>query len=282
MQGKTVLITGATSGIGFETALEIAKLGATIVFTTRDITKGENICKQLISLSGNSKVYVMECRLDDFSSIRTFAQNFLSRFTELHVLINNAGVWETSRKESTNSIELTFAVNHLAPFLLTQWMLPLMKNSAPSRIITVSSQAHKSATLNFDDLEFKRRFPWMAPYSQSKLANILFTRLLATKLESSGVTANCLHPGAVRTSIFHNMSPALRMFFKWFMISPAEGAETSIYLATSPEIARISGQYFIRKKTAPISKAAQRDMDAEKLWALSRKYTAEFLPEFSL
>ncbi len=282
MKGKTVLITGATSGIGYETALALAKMQAKVVFTTRDLSKGQAVQEKLRDLSGNKEIFAMQCRLDDFSSITRFAQEFLSQYAVLHVLINNAGVWETQRRESVDGIELTFAVNHLAPFLLTQWLLPLLRSSTPSRIITVSSQAHKGTRLQFDDLEFNNDFPFMKAYSQSKLANIYFTRYLAKVLEGSGVTANCLHPGVVNTAIFNNMNGLLKLPFKAFMISPQKGAETSIFLASSPDVKELSGLYFSKKKVTEVSKEAQQVDTAKRLWGISKTYTTDFLPDYAV
>lgn len=277
MKNKTVLITGATSGIGFETAVALAGKGARIVFTTRDAARGVETQQRIISRSGNHEVFPMFCRLDDFQSIRDFAKNFTAQHASLDVLINNAGIWETVRKESVNGIEMTFAVNYLAPFLLTLLLLPQLEKSAPSRIINVSSQAYQTAKINFEDPEFKQSYPWMEAYTQSKLANMLFTTLLAKKMISFGITVNCLHPGVVLTPIYRNMNPFLRAFFRLYMIRPAKGAQTTVYLASSPEIQHLTGAYFVKNKQAEILPHAKDPETAEQLWNLGMKYISPWL-----
>jgi NAD(P)-dependent dehydrogenase (short-subunit alcohol dehydrogenase family) len=273
MKGKTVLITGATSGIGRETALALAARGAKVVFTARDAKIANETRAYISEKTGNDEIHVHFCRLDSFKSIREFCTEVLEKYKNLHVLINNAGIWESRRKESMDGIELTFAVNHLAPFLMTNLLLERIWMSAPARIINVSSSAHAGAEINFRDIEFKKEFPRMKAYSQSKLANILFTRLLAEKLTGSGVTVNCLHPGVVYTSIYRNINPVMRSFFRLAMISPEKGAKTSIFLASSPDVENISGEYFAKKKIAHSNKESHDLIIAERLWNLSEEYT---------
>lgn len=277
MQGKTVLITGATSGIGLETARKLLNSGAKIVITTRDIEKGRLICERLISSTGRQEIYPIFCRLDSFQSIADFAEIYKKDHQTLDVLINNAGVWETSRKESLDGIELTFAVNHLAPFLLTNLLLPALSKPVSSRIINVASGAHKGATINFADIENKNGYHWMKPYSQTKLANILFTRMLANKLRHTKFTVNCLHPGIVSTSIFRNMNPLVKVPFRLYMISPEKGAENSVYLASSQEVEKISGEYFVKKRI-DLGSSDSRDMEmAKKLWEISTIFTRKYI-----
>ncbi len=273
LKDKICLITGATSGIGKETALALAKEGATIVFTARNSTKGEKVKHEIIDSSGNENIEAMYCDLAAMESIRDFADSFKNRYNELHVLINNAGIWETKRKESADGIELNFAVNHLAQFLITNLLLDLIKSSAPARIINLSSDAHKPAKLNFKDIEGKNSWSSFGSYAQSKLFNILFTKKLSRILEGSKVTVNCVHPGLVNTTLFNKMNKFIRYIFNPFMISSKKGAQTTIFLATSDEVKNISGEYFKKKKIVSPSKAAKNIENAEWLWEISKRYT---------
>jgi len=272
-KGKVVIITGATSGIGEETVKALAGQGMKLVLPVRNIQKGLALKEEIHKLTGNSHVDLMECDLSSLDSVRSFAEAFNEKYDRLDLLINNAGTWEMKRKNSKDGIELTWAVNHLAPFLLTNLLLDKLKASAPSRVITVSSMAHKAARINFKDLEGRRWWNWMSSYSQSKLANVLFTRHLAKKLEGTGVVANCLHPGVVSTHLFDKMPSILHGPMKLVMIPPAKGAETSIYLATSPEAQKVTGEYFAKMKVAKTSRYARNPHVAEKLWQISCQYT---------
>ncbi|NVO02289.1 MAG: SDR family oxidoreductase [Bacteroidetes bacterium] len=281
MNNKICLITGATSGIGKETAKALSKMGATIVITSRNLEKGEIVKKEIIAFSNNANVEVIKCDLSSFSSIKECVDLFKSKYSKLDVLINNAGIWETERKLSKDDIELNFATNHLAPFLLTNLLLDTLKASPNSRIVNLASSAHKMGTINFDDLEAKNSFSSFRSYGQSKLANILFTKKLAELLNGTTVTANCLHPGVVSTRLFDKMSSFQRSLFGMFMISPLKGAQTSIYLASSPEVSHISGEYFAKSKISK-STAASKDMAvAEKLWNVSLEYVKNYLNEKS-
>ncbi|MFP4065604.1 MAG: SDR family oxidoreductase [Bacteroidales bacterium] len=194
LNGKTAIVTGATSGIGRITAIALANKGMRLVLPVRDMDKGKAFREELAELTGNKEVEVMHCNLASFDSIRQFAESFSRKYNRLHLLVNNAGTWETERKLSEDGIEMNFAVNHLAPFLLTNLLLDTIVASAPARIVNVSSAAHKQATMNFDDLEGEKHWSSMRSYAQSKLANIFFTRKLARDLKGRGVTVNCLHP----------------------------------------------------------------------------------------
>jgi len=271
LKNKIVLITGATSGIGKETALGLAKLGATIVFTTRDNLKGEKTKKELIAATNNENIDMLKCDLASFESIKNCCKEFKSKYDSLHVLINNAGVWDFKRRESKDGIENIFATNFLAPFLMTNLLLDVLKKSSPSRIINVTSGMHYG-TINFDDIEFKQNFSGAKAYRQSKLGLILFTRLLAKKLEGAGVTVNTVHPGMNKTDLGRDAGGFSKMIFKMMGKDPQRGAETSIYLASSPEIENITGEYFAKKEIKKSSKESY-DMDlAEKLWDVSEKY----------
>lgn len=272
LKGKTAIITGATSGIGKVTALAIARDGAHLVLPVRNIEKGEALKEEIVKETGNRSVELMSCDLASMDSIRSFAKSFLVKYDRLHLLVNNAGLWESKRKESADGIEMNFAVNHLAPFLMTNLLMDVIKKSTPARIINVSSTAHKYAKMNFDDLECKKRWDSMKSYAQSKLANIFFTRKLAHELEGTGITVNCLHPGVVSTHLFDNMPGFFRRIFGLFMISPEKGAETSIFLATSPEVEGITGAYFKKKKSAKTTSHAEDMKAADILWDVSKEY----------
>jgi NAD(P)-dependent dehydrogenase (short-subunit alcohol dehydrogenase family) len=271
MKGKTVLITGATSGIGKETARGIAMLGANLIITTRDIQRGEQTKQELIKATKNTNIDVLFCDLASFASIRECCNTFLNKYTALHVLVNNAGLADYHRRESKDGIENTFAVNYLAPFLMTNLLLDILKKSAPARIINLTSGLH-SGTIRFDDLEFKQGFSGMKVYGHSKLAIILFTRLLAEKLKGTGVTVNCVNPGMSKTNLSRDAGWFSAKFFKLLAKEPIIGAQTPIYLASSSEVQTITGEYFEKKSVKRIN-AETYDMDAaEKLWDVSKKY----------
>jgi NAD(P)-dependent dehydrogenase (short-subunit alcohol dehydrogenase family) len=271
LKNKNVLITGATSGIGKETALGLASLGATIVFTTRDNLKGEKTRNDLIAATNNENIHMLKCDLASFESIMNCCKEFESKYDKLHVLINNAGVWDFKRRESKDEIENIFATNYLAPFLMTNLLIDVLKKSKPSRIINVTSGMHYG-TINFDDIEFKQKFSGVKAYRQSKLGLILFTRLLAKKLEGTGVTVNCVQPGMTKTELGRDAGGFSRMIFKLMGKDPKIGAETSIFLASSPDVENITGEYFVKKKIKRSSKGSY-DIDlAKKLWDVSKKY----------
>jgi len=271
LKNKIVLITGATSGIGKETALGLAKLGATIVFTTRDNLKGEKTKKELIAATNNKDIHMLKCDLASFESIKNCCKEYKSKYDKLHVLINNAGVWDFKRRESKDGIENIFATNYLAPFLMTNLLLDMLKKSSPSRIINVTSGMHYG-TINFDDIEFKQKFSGAKAYRQSKLGLILYTRLLAKKLEGTDVTVNTAHPGMNKTDLGRDAGGFSKMIFKMMGKDPKIGAETSIYLASSSDVKNITGEYFAKKEIKKSSKESY-DMElAKKLWDVSEKY----------
>ncbi len=271
-KGKTAIVTGATSGIGRVTAIALAREGMKLVLPVRSMDKGKAFREELAENTGNKDVEVMHCDLASFDSIRQFAASFREKYDRLHLLVNNAGTWETRRKLSEDGIEMNFAVNHLAPFLLTNLLLDVVVASAPARIVNVSSTAHKQATMNFNDLEGEKSWSSMRSYAQGKLANIFFTRKLARELKGTGVTVNCLHPGVVETRLFDKMPRLFRWLFSLFMISPEKGAQTSIYLATSPDVKDVTGEYFAKKKVAKPTSHARDMKAAEKLWEVSLEY----------
>ncbi len=274
---KVAIITGATSGMGLVTLKALAFKGFSIVIPVRNDEKGMSIRNQIILSTNNENVFVMHCDLASLKSIAEFAETFRSRFNRLDILINNAGFWEQQRNESSDGIELTLAVNHLAPFLLTNLLLDMLKANNTARVINVSSMAHKGVDINFNDIEGKEKYSGFKAYSQSKLANILFTKSLAKRIEGSGVTTNCLHPGMVKTGFFMSVKEPWRSLVHMFSITPEKGAETIIYLATSPEPYNINGEYFVKKKIANSSRASKNIDTAEKLWQLSEKYVKNYL-----
>jgi NAD(P)-dependent dehydrogenase (short-subunit alcohol dehydrogenase family) len=271
LKDKIILITGATSGIGKETAKGLAQLGATIVFTTRDQNRGLETKNELIQATNNNNIDVLYCDLASFESIRNCCNEFKTKYIQLHVLINNAGVCDYKRKESKDGIENTFATNYLAPFLMTNILLDVIKKSSPSRIINIASGLH-SGNIHFDDLEFKHKFSPMKVYAHSKLALILFTKLLAKQLEGTGVTVNCVQPGMASTNLGRDAGTFSRTFFKMFGKNPKKAAETSIYLATSKEVENITGKYFVKKKIYKSSEESNNMETAKKLWEISKKY----------
>jgi len=272
LQGKVCIITGATSGIGKETVKALAAKGATVVLPIRDSLKGDILKDEILEQTPDAIIDLMHCNLASFDSIRNFVNEFKVKYDKLHLLINNAGIWETKRNLSEDGVEMNFAVNHLAPFLMTNLFLDTIRNSSPARIINVSSESHRTFKINFDDIEYEKRYFSFKAYSQSKLANILFTKKLSQMLRGTGVTANCLHPGMVDTGLFDKMPKIIIGIMKPFMLSPAKGAETIIYLATSPDVEKTSGEYFIKKKPKKPASVALRQDVANKLWDISEKY----------
>jgi NAD(P)-dependent dehydrogenase (short-subunit alcohol dehydrogenase family) len=271
MKGKIILITGGTSGIGKETAQGLAMLGATVVITTRDAQRGEQTKQELIQATNNTNIDVLFCDLASFDSVRDCCREFLKKYPKLHVLINNAGIVDYHRRESKDGIENMFAVNYLAPFLMTNLLLDILKKSAPARIINLMSGLH-SGTIHFNNLEFKHGFSGMKVYGHSKLAIILFTRLLAENLKGTGVSVNCVNPGMSATNLSRDAGWFSAKFFKLLAKEPSIGAQTPIYLACAPEIESITGEYF-EKESVKKTNTETYDMDvAKKLWNVSKKY----------
>jgi NAD(P)-dependent dehydrogenase (short-subunit alcohol dehydrogenase family) len=268
---QTILITGATSGIGLEAGVALARSGARVVLAGRDPVRTAAAVNEVRKRASGAAV---DSVLGDFASqasIREMAQDVLARYDRLDVLVNNAGAVNASRTVTQDGIEATFAVNHLGPFLLTNLLLALLKRSAPARIVNVSSDSHYRGTLDFDDLGYERGgYQILSAYSRSKLANVLFTRSLARRLNGSGVTANVLHPGTVATNIWSRAPwyarPVLALYKRFAMISPAAGAETITYLAVSPQVDGTTGLYFENNKPKEPSKLAQDDALAQRLW----------------
>lgn len=276
MQGKVCLVTGASSGIGRATALGLAERGATVVLVCRDEECGGPVLAEIERQGGSGTATLLAADLSSQRRVRAAAAAFLECFDRLDVLINNAGVaGQGTRLVTEDGLETTFAVNHLAPFLLTALLLDRLKASAPARVITVSSAAHRNYALDFDDLQGERRYSGFGAYARSKLANILFTQELSRRLEGTGVTANCLHPGVVATGIFRNAPWWLRIVFRRpLILSPEKGADTLLWLATAPDVAEVSGGYFVRRKARRPSRAARDPAAAQRLWEASEALTA--------
>ncbi|GAB4125497.1 MAG: SDR family oxidoreductase [Raineya sp.] len=271
-----ILLTGASAGIGKETALALAQKNNVLILPVRNIGKGEEVKKEILQKNPQAQIHLYACDLASMQSIKTFAEQVKQDFDSIDVLINNAGLWQNKFETSADSIELTWAVNHLAPFLLTNLLLNLLKKAEMARIINVSSDLHQGE-INWQDVEFKKNFNGLNAYKQSKLANILFTRSLAAKLKDTNITANALMPGFIATDIFRKMPAFVRWLIPLFAKTPKQGAETTIYLATSPEVAGISGEYFKDKKRARSSYYSKNMQAAQKLWELSESYTKSYL-----
>jgi len=274
MEGKICIITGANSGIGKATAIGLTKLNVTLVMLCRSKERGEEAQKEIIELTGNKNIDLFICDLSSQKEIRNFVPEFKSKYDKLHVLINNAGVMLSKRDISIDGFEMNFAVNHLAPFLLTNLLLDVLIKSAPSRIINVGSAAHRMGKIDFEDLqrENKKGRP-MGLYGSSKLAMTLVSYELSRKLEGSNVTVNVVHPGLINTNLGRDRSSTSQGFAKKFFKTPEVGAETSIFLASSPEVEGITGKYYAKKKEKPSSKESYNEEYAKKLWEISEKMT---------
>jgi NAD(P)-dependent dehydrogenase (short-subunit alcohol dehydrogenase family) len=273
LTGKISIVTGANSGIGKKTAEALAMQGARVVMVCRDRARGEAARSEIKSKSGSDSVELMLCDLSSQKSIREFADEFKRTHDRLDALVNNAGVYIRKRQITSDGIETTFAVNHLAYFLLTHSLLDLLKRSAPARIVNVASAAHTSAKLDFDNLQGEKGYSGVRAYANSKLANILFTYELARQLEGTGVTANCLHPGVVATGIFRALPTPIEALIKLFMMTPEKGAETSIYLASSPEVEGATGKYFVKKTETKTSPESYNVDVGKRLWDESARLT---------
>jgi retinol dehydrogenase-12 len=279
VDGKVVVITGGNAGIGKETAVRLARLGATVVITSRNAERGRAALADVRERSGSEDVSVMDLDLASFASIRRFASDLRDRYDRLDVLLNNAGGVLSERTVTEEGFEATFGVNHLGHFLLTNLLLDrLESNPGGARVVNVSSVAHKGARLDFDDLQSEQHYSALKVYGRSKLANIYFTRELARRV-NDGVTANALHPGYVRSEF--GRAGDLSWLFALgnrigsvFAISPEKGARTSIYLASSPEVEGVTGGYFYKCAPASISAAAQDDAAARRLWDVSEQLVA--------
>jgi NAD(P)-dependent dehydrogenase (short-subunit alcohol dehydrogenase family) len=275
MTGKTVLITGATNGIGKIAALELARMGASVCIVARNRSKGQAVLEEIGRETNNVRIELFIADLSSMADVRKLAQEFMVKHSSLDVLLNNAGAFYSERKLSADGLEMTFALNHMSYFLLTNLLLPTLKNTPNSRVVSVSSAAHTSGKLDFANLQGEQKFNGWKAYSDSKLENTLFTFALARRLAGTGVTANCLHPGFVKTSFGEGnsgiFSVVLGIAKNLFAISIEAGAQTMIHLASSPDVAGVTGKYFDKSKIASSSAASLDQAVQEKLWVHSEK-----------
>jgi retinol dehydrogenase 14 len=273
MAGKTVLVTGGTGGIGKATAIGLSTMGARVGITGRDRARAEAAAADIARQSGNESVDVFEADMSVQADVRRLAAEVLDRYPRIDVLVNNVGGYWAHRHVTADGLEHTFALNHLASFLLTNLLLERLKASAPARVVTVSSGAQSMGRIDFDDLQGARNYSGQRAYNQSKLANVMFTYELARRLQGTGVTATVVHPGVTATAFgaedqawyFSKGSSFARRFMK----SPAQGAESPIYLASSPEVEGVTGRYFANRKPKDSNKASYDTEAAARLWRVS-------------
>ncbi|MHA7963843.1 SDR family oxidoreductase [Paenibacillus sp. CAU 1782] len=275
MSGKIVLVTGANAGMGLAAVIELAKAGAEVVMACRSKQRGEEARAKALAQSGAAHIELMLCDLGNFASIASFCALFAEKYSRLDVLINNAGVVSLKRELTDDGYESMLGVNHLGHYLLTNKLLGLLLASPQGRIVVVSSGAYKIGRIHFQDINLQHGFNVAKGYSQSKLANILFTRELARRLEGSKVTVNCLHPGAVGTSLGVNrdtgFGKSMHALLRPFFLTPLEGAETMLYLASSEEGGASSGNYYYKRKRQKLSARALDDEAAKRLWDWSEE-----------
>jgi retinol dehydrogenase 12 len=272
MQGKRVLITGATSGIGEKTAIKLAQLGAELFLVARDAKKADATVAAIRAAGATQPVTIFLADLSLMSEVRRLAGEVRAKTDRLDVLLNNAGAWFSERQVTSEGFERTFALNHLSYFLLSNLLLDIVKAAPAGRIVNVASEAHRGAKIDFDDLQSEKRYSLLGAYNVSKLENILFTAALARRLAGTRVTANCLHPGVVASGFGRNNGGFLRFVMplaQLFMISADKGSETSVYLASSPEVEGVTGKYFDKCKPKHPTRHAQDEAAQEKLWAVS-------------
>lgn len=276
MTDKTCLVTGASGGLGKETALGLARMGATVLLVARDRERGEEVITDIRARAPGGRVELLLCDLSDQSQVRQLAAEVRARHVRLDVLVNNAACVEATRQVTEDGLEATLATNHLAPFLLTSLLLEPLKRASPSRIVTVASYLHRQVrAIPWDDLQSERRYASHTVYNLTKLMNVLFTYHLARRLAGTGVTANCLHPGwPLRTDLGREERGIPGLFdrvSKRFAASAERGAQTTIYLATSPAVTTVSGAYFSKGKPAESSKLSRDGATGERLWEISSK-----------
>jgi NAD(P)-dependent dehydrogenase (short-subunit alcohol dehydrogenase family) len=278
MRGRVCLVTGATSGIGKATAHALAALGATVVLVGRDPQKGEATVQKIREDTRNEEVELLSADLSSQTSIRRLSDHVLAEHDRLHVLVNCAGAFFRDRRVTIDGLEMTFALNHLAYFMLTTLLLDLLQESAPARVVNVTSGAHSRGRIDFEDLQGERGYRGQAAYNQSKLANVLFTYELARRLDGTGVTVNCVHPGVVNTNFGRQNQPlAWRLVISMvapFMRSLKKGAETVVYLSSDPEVESVTGKYFHDLKAKRSSKLSYDPAVAARLWQVSEELTA--------
>lgn len=279
--GKVALVTGATNGIGKVTALELAKAGYRVAFTSRDKVKGERVLEEIRIASGNDALELYVGDLSSMAEVRRIALEVRAKHPQLDLLVNNAGGVFMERQNTVDGFEYTFAFNHLAYFLLTNLLLENLKAANHARVVSVSSSANYGGKIKWDDLEFSSRFSGFAAYAQSKLMNILFANELARQLKGSGVTSNSLHPGLVNTGFGDNVKGVAKNVFGFIKglggITPEKGAETMLYLSTSSDVSGVTGQFFDNKKQRRANPIAYDEAAQKRLWDLSEKLVARWL-----
>ncbi len=276
MKEKTCIVTGANRGIGKAIALDLAQRGATVVMICRDHHRGESAQAEIQAATGNQAVYLMVADLASLDAIRQLATEYQEQYQKLDVLVNNAGVAKIQRTLTVDGLETTFAVNHLAPFLLTNLLLDKLRGSTPPRIVNVSSLVHKWGEIDFDDLQGEKHYDIDKAYNQSKLANVLFTYELARRLRGTGVTVNSMEPGMTATEFgreYTGFKAFMSKAWRPFMASPEKTAETAIYLAASPEVEGVSGKHFVKCRSVKLSKASYDEGLARQLWEVSERLT---------
>ena len=280
MEGKLCLITGATDGIGKETAKSLAGFNARLILVGRDQNKGESVRNELMVQTGNDQIDIMTADLSNMNAIQKLSVEIHQKYNKLNVLINNAGAFFSKREITDDGFEKTFALNHLGYFLLTKLLLDLIKKGKNPRIINVASGAHIGATLDFDNLQGKNDYSGWAAYKRSKLMNIMFTYKLAELLKDTPITVNTLHPGFVRTRFGDNntgiVGIGLNLAKKIGAISIKKGAETSVFLATSPTVKGVSGKYFVKCKPEKSSSLSYNKSDIDRLWRTTDKCLSSF------
>ena len=277
MAGRVCLVTGATSGIGKATATSLAAQGAEVIVIGRNQRKADDTVSWITSETGNRAVRYLLADFADLGQVRDLARAFNEQTSQLDVLVNNAGGFFNTRRETPYGVEMTFLVNHLAPFLLTNLLLEKLRGGGPARIVNVTSAAHQYDSMNFDDLGFKRGYAGIKAYARSKLANLLFTYELSRRLDGSQVTVSAVHPGHVATDMwktnFPFIGPALKWVMGFFALTPEQGADTVIYLASSPEVEGTTGKYFVAREAVPSSSLSYDERVAQRLWQISEELT---------
>lgn len=277
MDNRIVLITGANSGIGKETARAIAKMGATVVMACRNLQTAQAVCDDINAETGLNNVSILEVDFSSKKSIENMSKEFGKKFDKLDVLINNAGLIVEKNIKTADGYETMFGVNHIGYFLTTHYLLPYLKKAPKARIVNVASMAHRFASLDWNNLNAEKSFSSMRTYGLSKLCNILFTKQLAEVLKNTNIVTNSLHPGGVNSNFGKNndnlFGTLVSIFGSMVLISPAEGAKTSIFLATSPEVEGVSGFYFSKRKKASTSAVASNSENARKLWDITKELT---------
>lgn len=272
---RIAIVTGANSGVGLETARGLARAGHHVVLAVRSVARGESARADIAGTVPGASLEVMRLDLASLASVRAFAEDFQARHDALHLLVNNAGIHTADKQRTEDGLELTIASNHVGHFLLTNLLLDLLKRSAPARVVTVASEAHRYGKIDFDDLNGDENWSGFTAYGQSKLANILFARELAKRLQNTGVTSNAVHPGIVRSNWARGKdSGILRLgvaLASPFMLSPAQGARTTLHVALHDDGATSNGGYFRRSKKATPSRLARDDEAAARLWNLTNK-----------